>query len=136
MKLQTLKTKLTAAAEDIFQEVFFNYLQILNTSVLKPYPCVAWNLDTASGEVSLRQTLKELNLEVIGVNQIDPETEDFLDVYDDTEELVLRYLTEVAKQEGVQILTLMATIEYYPRGTISNDSEIGIKLKVTLKIVC
>ena len=136
MILQTLKTKLTTAISGIFTQIFFDYLAVLNTGTLKTYPYVAWNLDTMSGLVSLRETLKELDLEVIGVDVIDPEKDDFLDKYDSIEALVLSYITAVAAQTGVQVLTLMAPVEYYPRGTVSNDSEVGVKLKIKLKIVC
>ena len=136
MILQTLKTKLTTAISGIFTQIFFDYMSVLNTDVLKTYPYVAWNLDTMSGLVSFRETLKELDLEVIGVDVIDPETEDFIDKYDSIEALVLSYITAVAAQTGIQVLTLMAPVEYYPRGTVSNDSEIGVKVKVKIRIVC
>ena len=136
MILQTLKTKLTTAISGIFTQIFYDYMAVLNTGVLKTYPYVAWNLDTMSGLISLRETLKELDLEVIGVDVIDPEKDDFLDKYDSIEALVLSYITAVAAQTGVQVLTLMAPVEYYPRGTVSNDSEVGVKLKIKLKIVC
>lgn len=136
MTLQTLKTKLTTAIDGIFTQIFFDYLAVLNTGVLKSYPYVAFNFDILSGLVSLRETLKELDVEIIGVDVIDPETQDFLTKYDTIEALLLSYLTVVAAQTGIQVLTLMAPIEYYPRGTISNDSEVGVKLKIKLKIVC
>lgn len=136
MTLQTFKTKLTAAISGIFTQIFYDYMAVLNTGVLKTYPYVAWNLDTLSGQVSLRETLKELDVEVIGVDIIDPEKEDYIDKYDSIEALVLTYITAVAAQTDVQVLTLMAPIEYYPRGTVSNDSEIAVKIKIKLKIVC
>ena len=136
MILQTLKTKLTTAISGIFTQIFFDYMSVLNTGVLKSYPYVAWNLDTMSGLVSFRETLKELDLEVIGVDVFDPETQDFIDKYDSIEALVLSYITAVSAQTGIQVLTLMAPVEYYPRGTVSNDSEIGVKVKVKIRIVC
>ena len=136
MNLQTLKTKLTTAIDGIFTQIFFDYMSVLNTGILKTYPYVAWNLDTLSGQISLRETLKELDLEVIGVDVIDPETQDFIDKYDSIEALLLSYITSVASQDGIKVLTLMAPVEYYPRGTVSNDSEVAVKLKIKLEIVC
>lgn len=136
MILQTLKTKLTTSISGIFTQIFFDYMAVLNTGTLKSYPYVAWNLDTMSGVVSLRETLKELDLEVIGVDHIDPETEDFIDKYDSIEALLLSYITAINAQAGIKILTLEAPIEYYPRGTVSNDSECGVKLKLKMEIVC
>ena len=136
MTLQTLKTKLTTAIDGIFTQLIFNSLDVLNTGILKTYPYVAWNLDTMSGLVSLRETLKELDLEVIGIDVIDPETQDFIDKYDSIEALLLSYITAVASQDGIKVLTLMAPVEYYPRGTVSNDSEVAVKLKIKLEVVC
>jgi hypothetical protein len=136
LTLTTLKSRLTSAISGIFTQIFFDYAEVLNTSIAKTYTYVAWNFDTASGKVSLREAGKELEMEVIAVNTFNPETDDLLAAYDSLEAKLLSYMTAVGLQTNIQVLTDIADIEYYPRGTVSIDSEIGVKIKVTLKLWC
>jgi len=136
MTLKNLKTALQGAKSTLFELVFFDYGDVLNTNVDKAYPYILWDIGNVTGSTLLRSTEKELELTLYGVNEFDPEMQDILEVWDGIETNLKAYLILVNALTSISVLSDSLTIEYYQRGLISVDSEVGVSFKVRLRLWC
>ena len=136
MTLKALKTALQGAKSTLFELVFFDSADVVNTNVDKAYPYILWDIGNATGNTLLRSTEKELELTLYGVNEFDPETQDILEVWDGIEADLKAYLVLINALTSISVLSDSLTIEYYQRGLISVDSEVGVSFKVRLRLWC
>jgi len=113
----------------------FDYSDVLNTVADKKYPYVFWDIVNSVTNVSLRDEFKEMQINVYAVAIIDEQDNSF-DVYDDLEYRLKGYLLNVNTVSRISLISTKSELEYYPRGSISIDSEIGIRIRIEIQVLC
>jgi hypothetical protein len=136
MNLATLKSSLETAIAGYFEQSYFDYMDVLNTNIEKAYPYVIWDLGNSKSATSLRESKKEMEVDVYAIQKFNQDEDDMLEVWDGLETLLQSYLDVVGAVSTISLNNEIADVEYYQKGLLSVDSEVGIRFKVKLILWC
>jgi hypothetical protein len=143
--LEALKNYLEQIGTSGILQVFFDLNEVINSaSTDKHYPYVFWDLNSLKFTEDTRQSVRDYSITVYAVVQHIREEESGSDAkikaWDNLHTKFLAYLANLKTIENSYNFSIFnlndVQGEYYDRGQVSVDEEIGIGYKLKLKGYC
>lgn len=135
--LKELKTYLGQMDNISVKQVFFDLGEVINTNIEKKYPYVFWNFNTIKFTDDLKGSNDRFTIRVfIVANVKDYEIDAKLELWDELHSQFVEYVTyleSIALSYPYNFLNLnQLKGEYFDRGQVSIDDEIGIGYDIEL----
>lgn len=143
--LESLKTYLSVVGSSGIRQVLFDLNEVVNSaSTEKTYPYVFWDLNSIKFTEDARHNVRDYAITVYAVvkhiNEEESGSDPKIKAWDDLHTKFQLYLANLVNVQATYNFAFydLSNVqgEYYDRGQVSVDEEIGIGFKLKLKGYC